>query len=142
MWKIVAFSVIALTLFRRKMKFYKPVNGVVTSKFGWRTMNGAQQFHNGTDYGVVLNTPIKAACDGIAWINYDALSGNYVIINHEDNYRTGYAHLARFNVVNGQKVKAGDVIGWVGMTGNTTGPHLHVTLYKGTEPLDPELYFN
>jgi len=89
-------------------------------------------FHNGQDIPANTGTNIYTPLDGtVASVFFSALGGNSIIIYHglKNEIRTGYAHLSKFNVKAGQKVKAGDVIGLVGNTGShTTGSHLHFTL--------------
>lgn len=99
----------------------------------WGTSRGFGAGHNGIDYKYPLNTPVTAAADGVVgfegWGQNDpwtlALGGIYVRIQHSDGSWTGYAHLSRTVVNKGQKVKAGQVIGYSGHTGQATGPHLH-----------------
>ena len=83
--------------------------------------------HSGIDYGCPSSTEILAAADGVVKLStYDSDGyGKYVIIQHSDGNATLYAHLCGRNVTENQKVKQGDVIGWSGNTGNSTGPHLH-----------------
>ena len=67
--------------------------------------------------------------------------GRYIIIDHEEGYSTLYSQLSRYNVKEGQEVKEGDVIGYVGSSGTSTGPHLHYEVMKDGEYVDPEKYF-
>lgn len=114
-------------------QFKWPVPGYynVTSNFGWRThpIFKIQRLHNGIDIGAPTGTPIIAAYDGeVVVVTYQAAAGNYVMINHGSNLYTVYMHMSKFNTKVGQKVKQGDVIGYVGSTGNSTGPHLHFSV--------------
>lgn len=86
--------------------------------------------HNGVDFSATVGTPVKAAADGVvAWVDTDADYGNYIRIWHKAlGVHSFYAHLSKQNVVVGATVKAGDVIGLSGNTGNSTGPHLHFEL--------------
>jgi hypothetical protein len=89
--------------------------------------------HSGTDWALETGTPILAAADGVVR-GRAQLSTGYgwrLVLEHAGGYYTLYAHLSGFNVVLGQPVKAGDVIGWSGNTGNSTGPHLHFGVYRG-----------
>lgn len=89
--------------------------------------------HSGTDWALETGTPVLAAADGIVR-GRAQLSTGYgwrIVLEHAGGYYTLYAHLSGFNVVVGQPVKAGDVIGWSGNTGNSTGPHLHFGVYHG-----------
>ncbi|MFF6951836.1 M23 family metallopeptidase [Streptomyces iakyrus] len=99
----------------------------------WGISRGFGNGHNGIDYKYPLNTPVTAAADGVVgfegWGQNDpwtlSLGGIYVRIQHSDGSWTGYAHLSRTTVNKGQKVKAGQVVGYSGSTGQSTGPHLH-----------------
>lgn len=101
---------------------------------GYRTKERPN--HNGVDIASPTGTPIYAPLDGVVssvWNDTTYGGGNSIILLHgvDQNIRTGYAHLSKFNVTKGKSVKAGDVIGFVGSTGRSTGPHLHFTLrYK------------
>lgn len=108
--------------------FIWPVDGRVTSLFGPRINPVTKEFqslHNGIDIAAPEGTPVKATADGIAYPTFnDPTSGNYVYIKHNGN-SSSYAHLSGINIQKGQSVLQGDVIGWVGTTGRSTGPHLH-----------------
>ncbi len=96
--------------------------------------------HLGVDYGAVTGTPIYAAADGrIAMAAYNEGYGNVVKISHIDGYMTLYAHMSRFKkgLHKGQSVKKGALIGYVGSTGLSTGPHLHFSLYKNGQARNP-----
>ena len=107
----------------------------VTSKFGRRRHPclGYTRHHKGVDFGAPTGTPVRAAGNGVIvrasrYGNY----GNYIMIKHNREYSTAYAHLSRMKVKVGQVVKQNQIIGNVGATGRTTGPHLHYeVLYKG-----------
>ncbi|WP_299764536.1 M23/M56 family metallopeptidase [uncultured Dokdonia sp.] len=96
--------------------------------------------HTGIDIRAELGTPIIATADGTVFLSKEVGAwGNLLKIKHDDGYETWYAHLKDFNAHYGQSVKKGDVIGYVGMTGNSTGPHLHYELRlhkKSINPLD------
>lgn len=82
--------------------------------------------HRGTDYAAPRGTPVYAAGDGrVVEAGYTRPNGNYVFIQHGENYKTHYLHLHRIKVKQGQRVKQGETIGTVGSTGSATGPHLH-----------------
>lgn len=105
---------------------YKPlINNEITSDYGIRVLNGLE-FHPGIDYRAALNDEIYSVDDGkVVVAKNDAYGyGLYVVIEHS-NYCTLYAHMKALEVIIGQTVKAGEIIGHVGMTGMTTGPHLH-----------------
>ena len=99
-----------------------------------------RKVHTGIDIKAPLGTPIIATADGTVFLSKEVGNwGNLLKIKHDDNYETWYAHLKDFEAHYGQSVKKGDVIGYVGMTGNTTGPHLHYELHhhkKSINPLD------
>lgn len=138
------------------IKLIVPVNGPITQLFGenpdWYKKWGYAG-HNGIDYGVANGTPVAAAAAGtVAAVSFENGGyGNYVKMSHTDGvktYFTYYAHLASAAVSAGQKVKAGNIVGYSNNTGASTGPHLHFGLkvegqnpaYKGY--LDPMPYFS
>jgi murein DD-endopeptidase MepM/ murein hydrolase activator NlpD len=111
-----------------------PVNGPVTSPFGWRW----GRMHQGIDIGVGMGTPIKAAAAGtIIYCGWESGYGNLVVIDHGGNLATAYGHQSAIAVACGQQVAQGDVIGYVGCTGHCTGPHLHFEVRISGEPVDP-----
>ncbi len=119
-----------------------PVNGVMKSTFGPRKhpILGVVRIHKGVDWAAPVGTPVLAAFDGkIAFAADGEDYGNLVKISHGRGRETRYAHLSRFaaNVRPGTAVRAGDVIGYVGTTGLSTGPHLHFELYSGGSAIDP-----
>lgn len=119
-----------------------PVAGVLTSTFGPRRhpILKVVQLHKGVDWAAPVGTPIRAAFDGEIVFQGDGGGyGNLVRVAHADGRETRYAHMQRFapDIAVGAAVKAGDVIGYVGTTGRSTGPHLHFELYLGSEPVDP-----
>lgn len=123
-----------------------PVPGVyhLTSGFGPRIdpVEGIDGFHYGLDIGASAGTPIVAAKPGIVivagpWGDY----GNAVAIKHDDGTSTRYGHMSRVAVRRGQQVNAGDVIGYVGSTGKSTGSHLHFEVRVGDEAVDPLRFF-
>jgi murein DD-endopeptidase MepM/ murein hydrolase activator NlpD len=100
----------------------------VTSKFGWRThpLTGSRRFHSGMDIGAPANTPVVATGAGTSIsAGWNGGYGKAVIIQHSDSHQTLYGHLSEISVQAGQTVTQGAVIGLVGSTGNSTGPHLH-----------------
>ncbi|MDX2302551.1 MAG: peptidoglycan DD-metalloendopeptidase family protein [Microscillaceae bacterium] len=100
-----------------------------TSNFGLRW----GKFHHGVDLGLRTGAPVMSVFDGIVKLStYGGGYGNYIIIRHENGLETLYAHLHQRKVSVGQRVQAGDLIGWGGSTGYSTGPHLHFEVrYKG-----------
>jgi len=116
--------------------FIWPVdNYVVTSPFGWRTnpIYGTPEFHAGIDLAKPCDTPIVASGDGyVTFAGWNDSYGNYVQIVHAQyGFSTGYAHQSRVMVQVGQQVKQGDVIGYVGATGEATGCHVHFQAING-----------
>ncbi len=121
-----------------------PVDGgTLTSAFGYRTNpmgGGGTKRHLGTDYGARMGAPIRAASDGIvASVGPRGSYGNYVLIRHNHTYATGYAHMSAFaaGLSAGDRVRKSEVIGYVGSTGRSTGPHLHFEVYDEGERIDP-----
>lgn len=115
---------------------------MMTSPYGYRVhpISGVTRLHNGVDLAAVTGTPIYASKSGVvttACIGWGNGYGNHVVINHGDGYSTLYAHQSALNVYEGQVVSQGDVIGYVGSTGNSTGPHLHFTVFKNGETINP-----
>jgi murein DD-endopeptidase MepM/ murein hydrolase activator NlpD len=95
-------------------------------------------FHTGLDLAIASGTPIHAADAGLAYpFQDDQRYGNHVLIQEPGGIATVYGHMTRTAVAWGQPVKAGDVIGYVGSTGNSTGPHLHFEVRWGGVPVDP-----
>lgn len=94
--------------------------------------------HKGTDFAADIGTPIRATANGtVTKSSYTRGNGNYVKIRHNSVYETQYLHMKKQNVKPGQYVKQGDVIGWVGMTGNTSGPHVCYRFWKNGKQVDP-----
>ena len=82
--------------------------------------------HKGTDYAAPTGTPVRATSHGsVIWAARKGSFGNLVVVKHEGGFETKYAHLSRYAVRKGEKVRQGEVIGYVGATGGATGPHLH-----------------
>ena len=126
----------------KKSLLRTPVDAVhITSAFGMRThpIMGYTKFHRGVDFGAPTGTPIMAAGDGIVtfkgWKNG---YGNFVLIKHNAKYETAYGHISRFgNISVGGRVKQGQVIAFVGMTGMATGPHLHYEVHENDIQVNP-----
>ncbi len=120
-----------------------PVKGWVTSEFGYRVdpFTGRQELHEGLDIAARFGTPVLATADGIVvYAKYERSFGNTVIIEHGYGFSTLYAHLAEVYVQPGQRVERGQVVGAVGNTGRSTGPHLHYEVRKNGVPVDPRDY--
>jgi murein DD-endopeptidase MepM/ murein hydrolase activator NlpD len=119
-----------------------PVDGSISAGFGWR-IDPWPEFHRGLDLAADYGTPVHAAADGvIGSAGWDGGFGIKVDVNHENGYHTWYAHLSRVAVQPGQRVQKGDVIAYVGATGEATGPHLHYQVMLGGQAIDPAPYLN
>lgn len=120
------------------IKLYWPLNGRITSGFGKR----GKEFHHGLDIGAKAGTPIRAALAGtVRFAGYkNRIYGNAVEIVHDNGLVTIYAHNSKNLVKKGQRVTAGQVIGQVGSTGRSTGPHLHFELRIDNQAVDPLPY--
>jgi murein DD-endopeptidase MepM/ murein hydrolase activator NlpD len=117
----------------------------VASGFGWRTdpFYHISEMHPGIDFTAPMGTPIYATADGVvkaAEFNAGGY-GNCVILDHGFGYQTLYGHMSKLGCRNGQKVKRGDLIGYVGSTGKSTGPHVHYEVIKNGNKIDPINYF-
>ncbi len=119
--------------------FIFPVRGKISSGFGSRAdpFTGVRRFHNGLDIVNSPGTPIMAAMVGtVEDVGFNNNYGYYVILRHT-GYQTLYGHLSRFVVHRGQKVQQGEKIGELGTTGYSTGPHLHFSIFRNGEAVDP-----
>ena len=117
-----------------------PVPGVLTSRFGRRLdpINGKSAYHRGVDIRGKKGSDVKATANGIVKIeNYDRLNGRYVLIDHGNGFITKYAHLKKSLVKKGDAVERGQVIGLVGSTGRSTGPHVHYEIHYNDKILNP-----
>ena len=115
--------------------------------FGWRThpIYKTSEFHPGMDFACPEGTPIYATGDGIVERSDNTAQGygNHVVINHGYGYETLYGHMTKTNCVVGQKIKRGQVIGFVGSTGLSTAPHVHYEVWKNGEKVNPiNFYYN
>ncbi|MCH9813627.1 MAG: M23 family metallopeptidase [Epsilonproteobacteria bacterium] len=113
----------------------------ITSKFGYRVhpIYKSRRFHHGIDFGGKMGTPIVATADGIVeFADFDKGYGNLVVISHNFGFKTAYGHMQKkLQVVRGDFVKKGDVIGYLGNSGISTGPHLHYEVKYIKNVLDP-----
>ena len=118
----------------------------VSSSYGYRMhpIYKTMKFHAGMDFTGAIGTPIYATGNGlVVESQFDKGYGRHVIIDHGFSYKTMYAHMEKIVVKKGQTVKRGDVIGYLGNTGLSTGPHLHYEVRKNEKPVDPiNFYFN
>lgn len=120
--------------------FIYPIMGRLTSPFGYRNdpFTGARSFHSGIDLAAPIGTSVKATLDGrIAETGFNRIFGNYVIITHDRGYQSLYGHLSAIYVKRGQYVTQGAIVGAVGNTGYSTGPHLHLSIYKNGSLINP-----
>ena len=128
--------------------FKKPLHARywLSSNYGWRASPfnpGKRTFHGGLDMAVSQGTPIYAALDGtVSAVGYNATYGNYVIITHHSGYKTLYGHMKSTACRKGNFVYTNTVIGYVGSTGMSTGPHLHFTVYKNGKTINPLAVLN
>lgn len=116
----------------------------IASGFGYRIhpIYGIPKMHNGLDFTAPQGTPIYATGDGVVTTaGVGNGTGNHVVINHGYGYETVYMHMVRIKAQEGQHVKRGEVIGWVGSTGASTGPHCHYEVHINGEPVDPVYFF-
>ncbi len=115
------------------------------SGWGWRIhpVYKIKKFHEGMDFSAPTGTEIYATGDGVVKEVTTSYSGygKHVKIDHGFGYETIYGHMSKFNVCVGQKVKRGDVIGYVGSTGLSTGPHVHYEVVKKGQKVNPQLYY-
>ncbi|HEY0039993.1 MAG TPA: M23 family metallopeptidase [Flavisolibacter sp.] len=117
----------------------------IASGFGYRIdpVYKTIKLHAGLDFAAPQGTPIYATADGTVKVAgfSDGGYGNHVVINHGYGYETVYGHMVRIKSRSGQKVKRGEVIGYVGSTGKSTGPHCHYEVKKNGQKLDPVYFF-
>ena len=119
-----------------------PINGArLSSSFGNRVhpISGYTRLHKGTDFAAPTGTPVYAAGNGtVEWAARRGGYGNYIILKHANGYKTAYAHLSRYakGLKSGRRVRQGEIIGYVGSTGASTGPHLHYEVYIKGAPVN------
>lgn len=117
----------------------------LASGFGYRIdpVYKTTKFHAGLDFAAPQGSPVYATADGVVELagNTGNGFGNHVVINHGFSYETLYGHLVRIKARAGQKVRRGEVIGWVGSTGKSTGPHLHYEVHKNGREINPIYFF-
>lgn len=128
---------------RKKRTFRAPTGAPMSSGYGPRVhpILGESRMHTGIDYASNTGDPIKASGNGIVvWAGPRGGYGNLVIIDHRNGLATLYAHQSRVGSTLGQRVRTGQVIGFVGSTGMSTGPHLHFEVRELGTPVDPRFY--
>ena len=134
----------ALSKLRGEAGRMMPVQGKVTSHFGNRKdpIHGHRAHHGGMDISAPEGSPIRAVRGGT--VTFSGERGGYgrvVIVDHGDGTESRYAHCRDLKVTEGDRISTGRVVGTVGTTGRTTGPHLHFELRKGGTKINPETYF-
>ncbi len=120
-----------------------PVEGAITSHYGKREhpRSGEYEFHSGIDISASPGSPVRATADGIvSFSGWGGSNGRLVVLEHGFGFTTFYAHNKSIIVTVGQKVKRGDILGYVGSTGNATGPHVHYEVWKDGRPVNPKKY--
>lgn len=145
--RVVPAAAFAIAPFRRSgasIPSRVPVEGVhLTSDYGMRIhpVVGGRRAHKGVDLAAPIGTPIHATADGIVGrADWFSSYGLYVAIEHGGNIQTRYGHMSRLNVAAGQEVRKGDIIGYVGSTGRSTGPHLHYEVRIAGAAVNPVPY--
>jgi murein DD-endopeptidase MepM/ murein hydrolase activator NlpD len=117
-----------------------PLRGAITSRFGFRRhpIFRLRQFHQGVDVAAPMGAPVRAAFGGmVLYAGWFGGYGKLVVIDHGDGFSTLYGHLSAIDVAPGQQVTRGQVIGVVGSTGYSTGPHLHFEIRQRGKPINP-----
>lgn len=117
-----------------------PVPGVLTSKFGWRRdpINGERAYHRGVDIRGRMGSDVKATAQGTVVIEkYDKGNGRYLLLDHGNGFRTKYAHLKKSLVQKGETVERGQIVGLVGNSGRSTGPHIHYEIHYDDKIVNP-----
>ena len=120
--------------------FIWPISGKISSYYGFRLdpFNKLNLFHRGIDIKADYGTSVKAPKGGkVIYIGKDKIYGNILMIRHDAQYVTVYAHLKAVNVKLNQQIRQGDVIAFVGTSGRSTGPHLHFEIRKNGRTLNP-----
>jgi len=123
--------------------FVWPARGAISSPFGYRSnpFTGLRTYHSAIDIVVPLGTKVKATRAGtVADTGYNSVFGNYIILKHSGGYQSLYGHLSAIDVREGASVAQGSVIGNSGNTGQSTGPHLHFSIFKNGKALDPRKF--
>ncbi len=121
----------------------RPARGMVTSRFGSRVspFTGQSEFHEGLDIANSYGTPVTAAANGtVTYADAKGAWGNMIMVSHGHGMVTCYAHLSKFLKKPGDTVRRGEIIGEIGATGRTTGPHLHYEVRLNGTPVNPEKY--
>ena len=124
----------------------KPHHGEITSSFGYRVnpfTHKGTEMHSGIDFKGRMGDPIRVTANGeVIFSGYEGQYGYVVKVKHRHGYETRYAHLVRAQVKKGQRVEVGTVIGLLGNTGRSTGPHLHYEILKDNKKINPAQHFD
>jgi murein DD-endopeptidase MepM/ murein hydrolase activator NlpD len=129
----------------RRLALLWPSRGVVTSRFGWRIhpIFGRREFHTGVDIATRYGSPVIAARAGVVrFVGWKTGYGRLVVIDHGAGIETMYSHLSAALVSPGERVAQGQLIGRIGSSGWSTGPHLFFEIRRNGVPLDPARYLN
>jgi murein DD-endopeptidase MepM/ murein hydrolase activator NlpD len=122
-----------------------PVMGQIISRYGDRTdpFSGEGGFHSGIDITARTGTPVYAAADGIVHsAQYSGRYGRLIVIDHGSGITTWYAHLSQFQVLAGEEIRRGQLIGYSGASGRVSGPHLHFEVRQGGNPVNPSRFLS
>jgi murein DD-endopeptidase MepM/ murein hydrolase activator NlpD len=125
--------------------FIYPTRGRITDRFGMRRdpFTAIRRFHNGIDLAGPVGTPVNASMSGkVAMLGYNPTFGKYIILTHPEGFQTLYGHLDTFRVQKGEIVKQGQRIADMGNSGYSTGSHLHFSIFRRGEPIDPFQYLH
>jgi murein DD-endopeptidase MepM/ murein hydrolase activator NlpD len=125
--------------------FIYPTKGRITDRFGMRRdpFTGMRRFHNGVDLAGPVGTPVTASMSGkVAMLGYNPTFGKYLILTHPEGFQTLYGHLSVFRVQKGESVRQGQRIADMGNSGYSTGSHLHFSIFRRGEPIDPFEYLH
>lgn len=120
-----------------------PLVGRLLSHFGHREdpFNGHQAFHAGVDISGSIGAPVRTTADGVvAFAGWESGYGRLIVVDHLNGLNTYYAHLSRVDVIPGQEVRLGQIIGGCGASGRVTSPHLHYEVRRGGAPVNPYPY--
>lgn len=123
--------------------FSWPVTGTISSGYGWRShpVSGEELFHEGIDIAAPYGTKVGASAPGkVTFAGWEGGYGRLVIVRHDAEFETRYAHLSGWEVSAGDEVKEGQALGYVGSSGDSTGPHLHFEVRRNGMPEDPRDY--
>lgn len=140
---------LADVLARKEVQFNAPVKGQQTSPWGYRMhpILHERKFHEGVDYGAPEGTPVYATEDGVitgANAQIDPIQGRRVVVTHPQGLQSKYLHLSKLSpqALKGGMVKQGDLLGYVGTTGRSTGPHLHYGMTLDGSSIDPSSFLS